>query len=130
MKKKKLLILGNEYLDDDSLAKSIISDLSDELDCHDMVMINNSFELANFIDEDIVILDVVEGLEEVKILGIDDLKDTNIMSAHDFDASHFLKLYSDKDKIKIIGIPVKGDKEEIKRDVIKAFKSDGSILRY
>jgi Ni,Fe-hydrogenase maturation factor len=115
MDKVKILCLGNEFIVEDSLAKKIARELEKELDGFEFININDSFQLIEYLKEEIIILDVVEGLKEVKVIKIDDLESGSIMNAHDFDAGFFLKLIGDNEKVKIIGIPMvaKNEKEII-----------------
>lgn len=124
MNSKKILVLGNEFVKVDSFAKNIIEDLKKEFDDDVIVNIKDSFELVDYLDEDIIIIDVVEGLDEVRLLNINDLKSGSIISAHDFDASLFLQMFSNKDKIKIIGIPINGDKDKIIEIVLRYCKDN------
>jgi len=89
MDKMKILCLGNEFIESDSLAKRIAKELEKELKDFEFVMIKDSFQLIEYLKEEVIILDVVEGLEEVREIKIEDLKPSNIMNAHDFDAGFF-----------------------------------------
>jgi hydrogenase maturation protease len=107
----KILCLGNEFVEGDGFAKEVGRQLKER--DYDVINIKDSFELLNYAgNRDIVIVDVVEGLGEVQKISVEDLKENKIMSAHDFDAGFFLKLLSDEN-IKIIGIPSRGDVEEV-----------------
>ena len=113
----KILSLGNEFIEIDSFAKKISEKLKKDFE---VVNIKDSFELMGVLNEcseEIIILDVVEGLEKVKVISIDELRNDSILSAHDFDAGYVLKLVG-KD-VKIIGVPMKGDVDEIKKKVIE-----------
>lgn len=114
MNKVKILCLGNEFIEEDSLAKIVGNKLKEEFEVID---IRDSFQLMGIFEEkgEFVILDVVDKLEKVILLEIDDLKSDSILSAHDFDAGQVLKLL--KPDVKIIGIPMKGDECEILKSV-------------
>ncbi len=119
----KIYCFGNEFLEYDSLAKVI----ADEIKIKDIEFIKcNSPEDIFLEEEKIIILDVVEEIKEVVLIDdIDQLKDNQITSLHDFDLSFFLKLKKELGEIKevkIIGIPMKGDKEKIKSSIIKLIK--------
>ncbi len=103
--KYKILCLGNKFMKEDSLAKEIGKELIKE--GYNICNIKDSFQLMQELNsqEEIIILDVVEKLNEVKLLQINQLKDIKIITAHDFDAGFVLKLFNDK-KVKIIGIPM------------------------
>ena len=116
----KVYCFGNEFLKEDSLAKEIADSIS--IEGVEFVKCSDSSEI--FLQEkEIVILDVVEGISEVVVFDdIDKLKDNSIVTLHDFDLGFFLKLMKGIDqigKVRIIGVPMKGDKERIKKDVIK-----------
>lgn len=104
----RILCLGNEFIEEDSLAKRIGAELASEFE---IIFINDSFQLMEFIknNDDFFILDVVSGLDKVRLLNIEDLDNIKIMNAHDFDAGFVLKLFSNQKNIKIIGIPETGD---------------------
>ena len=111
----KILSLGNEFIEIDSLGKLVGEKLKKDFE---VVNIKDSFQLMEILNEcseEIIILDVVKGLEKVKVINIDDLRGDSILSAHDFDAGYVLKLIG-KD-VKIIGVPMKGDLDEIERGV-------------
>jgi Ni,Fe-hydrogenase maturation factor len=119
----KIYCFGNEFLENDSLAKTI----SDEIVLPGVDFIKcNSPEEIFFQEEKIIILDVVEKINDVVLIqDLDTLKDNKIKSLHDFDLSFFLKLMKEMKKIKdmiIIGIPIQGNKETIKEQVISEIK--------
>lgn len=113
---KKILALGNEFIKEDSLAKDIADLLKEDLN---IINIKDSFQLIDELrsNDDIIILDVVKGLDKVKLINPEDLKIDSISSVHDFDAGFIIKLIN-KD-IKIIGIPMIGDINEIKNQVLE-----------
>jgi Ni,Fe-hydrogenase maturation factor len=110
--KNKILCLGNEFVKEDSFAKKIGEELAKE--GFEVVNVKDSFQLMGLLKEnnEVIILDVVLGLENVRIIGVRELTDDKIMTAHDFDASFVLKLFEDKD-IKIIGVPMNGEISQI-----------------
>jgi Ni,Fe-hydrogenase maturation factor len=115
----KIFVFGNEFLKNDSLAKEIV----DELQIEDVEFVKCDSLTDIFDENEIVILDVVDKIEDVILIeDVNELKDNQICSLHDFDLSFFLQLkdrFGDLKKVKIIGIPMKGDKERLKKDVIK-----------
>ena len=117
-----LLVFGNEYLKEDSLAVEISREL--EIDDVDVKRCTSPDQLYDYQDYEIVfVLDVVKGIDEVKMItDIDQIKSHKLYSLHDFDLGFFLKLMKELGvlkEIKIIGIPQSGDKEKIKREIIK-----------
>jgi len=113
----KLIFLGNEFIEEDSLAKKIGESLQEDFD---VVNIKDSFQLMSllneFSSEEIILVDIIRGLKKAQIISSDDLRNDSILSAHDFDAGYVLKLI-DK-PFKIIGIPAKGNFEKIKEEVL------------
>ncbi len=119
-----VLCFGNPHLEDDNLAfkvgklltKDKIKDLT-VIDCF------SPDEIFNYFDKEFVILDVVKNIKEVVIIeDIDKLQANSICSLHDFDLGFFLKLMKKMGKInniKIIGIPQKGNLNNIKKTVKK-----------
>ena len=118
---KKLITLGNEFIEVDSLAKKIGELLKDDFE---IIPIKNSFQLMTVLNEteNPIILDVVQDLQEPKIIPIENLRNDSILSAHDFDAGYAIKLV-DK-PVKIIGIPMQGDEEEIKQKILQLINSN------
>lgn len=117
----KVYCFGNEFIKQDSLAKK----LADEIKIKDVELVKcDSLEGIN---GDIVILDVVKGIKDVTIIyGMDKIKEFHPISAHDFDIGTELKLrkaVGEIGKVIIIGIPMKGNKEEIKEKVKTIIKN-------
>jgi len=116
----KIYCFGNEFLEYDSLAK----EMADEIKIPDIEFKKCCSPEDIFLEEDkIIILDVVEGIKDVILIdNIDQLKDNQISTLHDFDLSFFLKLkkeLGELKEVKIIGIPMEGDKEKIKEEIKK-----------
>ena len=112
----KILCFGNEYLEDDSLAKQLADEL--KVDGAEFIKCDS----LDGIKGDVVILDVVKGLKDVKLIPLDKVKDFHPVSMHDFDLGTELKLrksIGEIQKVTIIGIPMQGDKENIKQGIIK-----------
>ena len=112
---EKILVLGNEFLEEDSFAKKVCENMS-------FTNINDSFELMDALqtDEDIIIIDVVKDLNRVVRIEKEDLKNDSFLSAHDFDAGFLITLLSPE--VKIIGIPQAGNPEEIRKELLKLLK--------
>jgi len=112
---KKIFCFGNEFVKQDSLAKEVV----DELKIQGVEFVKCS-SVDGLLNEkgDLVILDVVKGINEVITFNdLNRLKNKKICSLHDFDVAFFLKLMKELkqiNKIIIIGIPQQGDKEKIK----------------
>lgn len=103
----KLFVFGNEYLEDDSMARRVAVHLNNV----ELVHCRSPEQL--FGEENINILDVVKGVDKpIIITNISQLKTRNILSLHDFDLGFFLNLLKEmgqEPKIKIFGLPDKGD---------------------
>ncbi|MDH3353129.1 MAG: hypothetical protein OEL87_01660 [Nanoarchaeota archaeon] len=117
----KIVCLGNEFVEEDSFAKKIGEMLKDGFP---IVNIKDSFELMEIVSsgEPFIILDVVQGLDEVKKLRVEDLRGDAIVSAHDFDAVYVLKLMGEG--VRIIGIPMSGDLEKVRGKVLGLINSN------
>lgn len=72
---------------------------------------------------DLVFIDTVEGAKEVfEIKDLDRIEQTKACSLHDFDLGTQLKVmekFGMLGKVKIIGVPAKGDREKIAKEVEK-----------
>ncbi len=130
---------GNEFTDEDSLAKEICSELSG----FEFVKIDNVLDFVEMSeiaackaisehaqkaklfdnkDSKLVIMDVVRGITRPKLFIGSDAFKTRPGNAHDLDLGFFLKLLKKVKKEKtvhIIGVPSNGNKELIKKEVKK-----------
>ena len=120
---KTVLCFGNEFIKEDSLAKEI----ADELFIKNVrfVKCDNLSEILEYREENLYILDVAEGIDEVKVIeDIDNINTRNIISLHDFDLGYFLRLMKENGKIKkirVIAIPFGFDKDKAKEELRKVF---------
>lgn len=116
----KIYCFGNEFLENDSLAKEIADEI--KIDGVSFIKCDSPTDIV-LEEKEIIILDVVEDIDKTIIIDdINQLKDNKIYSLHDFDLSFFLQLMKKTNqinKVRIIGIPMKGNKENIKEDIIK-----------
>ena len=121
--KNKILCLGNEFIEEDSFALKVGEQLLKELPNIQFINVKDSFQLMEFLNvyDNVIVLDAVSGLKEVKILGVDDLQENKIMIAHDFDAGFVMRLFENK-SLRIIGIPMKGNINVTKENVKKLLK--------
>ena len=112
----KILCFGNEFVEQDSLAKK----LADELKIDGVEFIK--CDSLDRIKGDIIILDVVKGLNDVRLIPLEKVKDFHPVSLHDFDLGTELKLrqsIGEINQVTIIGIPMSGDTDSIKQGIIK-----------
>jgi Ni,Fe-hydrogenase maturation factor len=125
----KIYCFGNEFLENDSLAKKIADDI--KIEGVEFIKCSSPEEIFQEPEKEILIMDVAKGIgEPILIEDVDQLKNNNIVSLHDFDLAFFLKLMKKigkLKKVKIIGIPMRGDKEEIKKKTISIINSVKSI---
>ncbi len=125
----KIYYFGNQYIQEDNLAIKLCKQLKQEITNKNIefIHINNTFQLVDKNMENAIIIDVVENLKKPKIMNIQDLKQDNIHTLHDFDLGFFLKLtVKNRNKsTKIIGIPQEGKIEEIKKEVKELLLESG-----
>lgn len=116
----KIHCLGNEFLECDSIAKKIADTL--QISGAEFVK-TDSLEGIN---GDIVILDAAEGIKKTTVItDLDKIQTIYPVSAHDFDLGTELKLrkaMGDIGRVTIIAVPMKGNEEEIKKEIQKAVK--------
>jgi len=118
-----ILAFGNPYLNEDNLALHVADSLiKDKMKDIEIVKCLSPEEVLQYTDKDFLILDVVKDIKDVTIIDdIDRLKADGMVSLHDFDLGFFLKLMKETGqitKVKIIGIPQKGDIQELKKKVL------------
>ena len=111
---KDLYVFGNEHLEFDSLAREISDFLKEEFN---IIHCRSPDDLLDAEENEILILDVVKGIEKpVVIEDISQLKTNKMTTMHDFDLGFFLNLMKElgiNKKIKIIGVPQRGNKSDI-----------------
>jgi len=112
----KILVCGNPLVGKDSAALKAAKDLKKMLPGVDFEEFDSVEELR---DEEINILDVVEGLKKPEVIkNLDEVKIGKIYSTHDFDLGQSLKLMKKLGMIKkvtIFGVPEKIDKNTVKQ---------------
>ncbi|MBU2561515.1 MAG: hypothetical protein KKD17_04400 [Nanoarchaeota archaeon] len=119
-----LLAFGNPYLNEDSLALHVADAIiADRVKGIEVVKCLSPEEVLNYTDRDFVIIDVVKDAKDVMLIDdIDRLKAGGMVSLHDFDLGFFLKLMKETGKlesVRIIGVPQKGDIQELKKKVLR-----------
>ncbi|MBD3361361.1 hypothetical protein GF358_01065 [Candidatus Woesearchaeota archaeon] len=117
----KIYCLGNEDIELDSMALKI----ADKLNIPGVEFIKTD-SLEN-IEGDIIIMDVIKGIKEVKLIrGLDQIKEFYPITAHDCDLGMELKLrkaINQIERVTIIGVPMKGNIEDISEQVKKNIKN-------
>ena len=80
------------------------------------------------IDGELIIIDTVEDIEKVVVIDdLEKLETSKIYSLHDFDLAFNLKLLQKigkLKKVKIFGVPMSGDEEEILEELKKLIKTN------
>ena len=113
----KVFCFGNEFVKEDSLAREIADEL--KIDGVEFIKCESTPEFIR--QNGKIILDVVQMLKEPRIISVDELAEPKtVCSLHDFDLGYELKLLKEigeLGEIKIIGIPMQGDKEKIKKEI-------------
>ena len=102
----------------DPQAWEVCDALKKELSDLKFIKTDNPQDVLN-LRGDVVILDVVKGLNNASFVSVKDLKKREIYTAHDFDIGYFLKFLDESgmiDNLKIVGIPEKWDETTV-RDV-------------
>jgi len=119
----KILVFGNPLIEEDNLAVKIGKVLKKDFN---VFFVEKVEELLNYQNEKIIILDVVKNIKEITIINdIDQLKEPNLVSLHDFDLGFFLKLLKELnmiEKIKIIGLPQNMDEKKALKEVKNILK--------
>lgn len=110
-----VLYFGNRYVNEDNLAIKVAEKLRDEFLNVNFRHVENTFQLIDMNFNDKIILDVVKGFYEAKIINSEDIKSGSLTTTHDFDLGFFLRL-SGKNA-RIIGIPMGYDFEKAVSEV-------------
>ncbi len=118
---KKIFVFGNEYFEDDCVAKELAKKIANS--DFEFILAETPNEILNS-NSELIILDVVKGIQEVKLIEkIDDLVLANTLTCHDLDLGFYLKLMQETGQIKsvkIIGLPYgNNDYEYLKKKVEK-----------
>src|SRR3989338_6038751 len=119
---KTLYVFGNKYLEDDAFANDVAKEIAKTAEKGLEIKLCAHPEILLDAEEDeLLILDVVKNIKKpILMTEVSQLKARKLISFHDFDVSFVLQLMknmgTDK-KIKIIGIPQKGDAKKIAHEV-------------
>ena len=124
--KKTIHIFGNPLLDFDNLPIKLAPKLQKIFPEIDFIITDPSENLEP-IDGELIIIDTVEDIKNVILIDdIEKLETSKIFSLHDFDLAFNLKLLQKigkLKKVKIFGVPMKGDEEEVLENLTKMIKS-------
>lgn len=113
--KKIILYFGNELIKEERLIFRIVKELEKQLPSFNFIHCTSPEEILWY--KNPIILDIAKGIEDVKMISIDDLKSRKIFTLHDFDLNFFLKIGKKLGikKIKIIAIPQRYKKSFVKK---------------
>ncbi|MCK4670455.1 MAG: hypothetical protein KAT43_04585 [Nanoarchaeota archaeon] len=124
----KVYCFGNEFVKEDSLAKQIAHEI--QVKGFEFVKCIGPDELE-IEAETLIIMDVIKDTKNVMLIDdVDQLKEHNTCSCHDFDLGYHLKLYKELGMLKklyIIGLPMETDfsvddmKRKIKEILLNLF---------
>ncbi|MCD6371505.1 MAG: hypothetical protein J7L39_02195 [Candidatus Aenigmarchaeota archaeon] len=123
MKKLRILVLGNPLIKKDSLALEIAKEISDKFSEVEFVEFDPIEELETDVP---IFMDVVMGLEKVKLIEGEKFEVDKRFSLHDFGLEHLIELLKKLGrlkKVKVIGIPPDYPKEKAKKEVESILKS-------
>jgi len=108
----KVYVFGNEDLSFDNQAIKVADELKGQIKGCDFIFVKPNQDLP-FVDEkNVVIIDTVEGIDDVKIIEDGDLKNLSVegkTTAHDFDLGFqlkYLKKIGKLGKVTIVGLPM------------------------
>ena len=121
-----VFVFGNPLVEEDSIALLTAEKLRGMkgFEFHEIESLGELEEIPN----ELIILDCAEGAEKIEVLS--DLKKIaheKKFSLHDFDLAGYLQLLHELGNIRkiiIIGIPQKGNIEEIKTDLLRLLPVD------
>ncbi len=119
-KKKTVFIVGNPLVKKDSMPLQIMPILQKKMPGIEFVQFEPTrMDIPH--NADLVFIDTVEGLNGVRVLrDISKIQSSKAFSLHDFDLGTQLVLmhkFGMLGRVKIIGVPAKGEKEKIARKV-------------
>jgi len=119
----KIYCFGNEFLKQDSLAKEVADELT--INGYEFVKCSAADEIFEEKGE-IIIMDAAQGVDKVQVFDdVNKLQAHSLCSLHDFDLGFFLKLMKELgklQKVKIIALPINGNKEDVKRQIKNAVR--------
>lgn len=114
----KIIALGNEHIEADSLAINLAKEISKELDLEiEIIQSTGEYLTATKDQKNLLIIDVAKDIKELTLINsIDKLQVSKITSLHDFDIAYYMKLQKELGEvkeIKIIALPIQIPKEHI-----------------
>jgi Ni,Fe-hydrogenase maturation factor len=124
-----VFVFGNEYIEQDKAAKSLMPLLQERFDKIDFIPCTTPEQLLEAGEDTIRILDVVKGIEKPIIIeNVEQLKTNKLISLHDFDVAFFLNLMKElgiQKNIKILGIPATTEMDADLFEIINRWLESG-----
>lgn len=123
---KKIYCFGNPLLEEDNLSLRLADELNGKLKGIEFVRCESPDFLLGLDEKEIIILDAVRGLKKPAIIeDMNKIIPTKSTTSHDFDLGTVLKLLKETGqlkKVKIIGLPMDGDENKIKKELAGLLK--------
>ena len=110
-----IYVFGNEYVAADKRALEAARELEDTIEGISFVFVNPNEDVPFVNERHVVILDTVEGIQDVALIEGDRLDELTLSprgSVHDFDLAfqlRYLKKLNKLGEVTIIGIPQEGE---------------------
>ena len=110
-----IYVFGNEYVAADKRALEAARELEDTIEGISFVFVNPNEDVPFMNERRVVILDTVEGIQDVALIEGDRLDELTLSprgSVHDFDLAfqlRYLKKLNKLGEVTIIGIPQEGE---------------------
>ena len=124
----KVYVFGNEDLSFDNKAIKIAEKLSGSIENCDFAFVKPNQDLPFVDEENVVIMDTVEGIEDIEIIEDADLQHISLggkTTAHDFDLGfqlRYLKKIGKLGKVTIIGLPMEKDVDYLRiQSILRKF---------
>lgn len=118
----KIYILGNPLLKEDRLALDVTEELKKRLKDVEFV----EFDPIEDVGGEVLFMDVVKGIEDVKLIEEECFESSRAYSLHDLDLSQMLPLLKKAGKLKsfrLIAIPFRMEKEKAVEKVERLLKT-------
>ncbi|MBS1266163.1 MAG: hypothetical protein MAG795_00128 [Candidatus Woesearchaeota archaeon] len=116
---KTILCFGNPHLKQDSLAITLAKKL--KIEGFKFKICIRPEELLENTGKEILIMDVVKGINKVKLItDIDQFRLNKIITLHDMDLGFYLKLLKQTgqiEEVKVIGLPQKAEQTKAKQQI-------------
>ncbi|MCD6557903.1 MAG: hypothetical protein J7K31_02610 [Candidatus Aenigmarchaeota archaeon] len=117
--KRKVFVFGSH---NDPQAWNIADKIKKDFPAVDFVKTEDPFVIRE--EKDVVLMDVVNGLDKPQLLSENDIKSRRLSTLHDMDLGFvisLLKTMKEIRNIKIIGIPFDAKADEVKKLCLKLF---------